>query len=277
MTEENSRSRLVRQWRALLAATRDPRLSRTDCAVMGAVLDRMDDTGASWPSYETIAADAGIARSSAAEGVRRCKVIGHLVVEEGGRNRSNVYRLGTPNSPDPERADSPESRTVDSPELRTVNSPESRTATVRNSGLQIVRDPGPEPASLNLLQEPEELSLTSLAPADRFSEFWTAYPRKVGDGKKLRATWKARNLDAEAEKIIGNVRERVAHDRQWRDKQFIPHPTTFINQSRWLDDWVRVGTERPGSSFRTSVPEDDEDARIARIEAATRIATGGDR
>jgi len=70
--------------------------------------------------------------------------------------------------------------------------------------------------------------------AQRFGEFWDAYPKKR-DKKKTRDKWKARGLDSMADQLIADVKNRLANDRQWREG-YIPNPTTYINGERWEDE-----------------------------------------
>ncbi len=68
-----------------------------------------------------------------------------------------------------------------------------------------------------------------------FIEFWTAYPRKIGKGAALKA-WKKAKLPAMA--VILNAVEDQKKSRQWQKDsgQYIPHPSTWINQERWEDE-----------------------------------------
>ena len=72
--------------------------------------------------------------------------------------------------------------------------------------------------------------------AARFPDFWAVYPVKKGKAEALRK-WKARKLDAMADEIIADVKDRMARDGQWLDG-FIPHGSTYINGSVWEDDIV---------------------------------------
>ena len=82
-------------------------------------------------------------------------------------------------------------------------------------------------------------SLKAKITPSMFDTFWKIYPRKVDKGKaktkwemicqkpsKERPSWK---------QISGAIREQKKSDR-WQNKKYIPHPTTWLNQQRWLDD-----------------------------------------
>lgn len=73
----------------------------------------------------------------------------------------------------------------------------------------------------------------------KFEKFWKLYPRKVDKGKAL-TTWKRLcqrpPKDKPTWKVIKLALLKQANTPRWQDKKFIPHPTTWLNQSRWLDD-----------------------------------------
>ncbi len=72
-----------------------------------------------------------------------------------------------------------------------------------------------------------------------FDKFWKIYPRKADKGKAF-TSWK--KLCARPKKDRPTWKEiKVAILRQkksdrWQDPKQIPHPSTWLNQSRWLDD-----------------------------------------
>ena len=71
--------------------------------------------------------------------------------------------------------------------------------------------------------------------ASRFAEFWDAYPKAGRKGKQAALKkWQARGLDAIADRILADVRDRLAKDRQWREG-YIPHASTYVNGSGWED------------------------------------------
>jgi uncharacterized protein YdaU (DUF1376 family) len=96
--------------------------------------------------------------------------------------------------------------------------------------------------------------------ADRFEEFWAAYPVKKGRAE-AEAKWRAKGYDAMAGTIIADVKRRIAEDRQWRDG-YIPHGSTYVNGRGWEDAVESVrdangglrsvapsGTQRGGESL----------------------------
>ncbi len=67
---------------------------------------------------------------------------------------------------------------------------------------------------------------------DEFELFWAAYPRKEAKAKAKPAFAKqraARDLPA----ILADIRSRAD---EWRDRQFIPLPASYLNARRWEDE-----------------------------------------
>lgn len=71
----------------------------------------------------------------------------------------------------------------------------------------------------------------------KFDAFWSSYPRKVGKRPALQKWGKLDLSNGNFEKIIGAL-ERQKKSPQWlKDNgQYIPHPTTWLNQERWNDE-----------------------------------------
>jgi len=69
-----------------------------------------------------------------------------------------------------------------------------------------------------------------------FEVFWDAYPRKVGYGKALEAWGKINPDETLTAEIVAAVEAQKKGVAWLKDNgQFIPHPTTWLNQKRWKD------------------------------------------
>jgi hypothetical protein len=70
-----------------------------------------------------------------------------------------------------------------------------------------------------------------------FNRFWAAYPRKVGRDAAWRA-WQKRRPDLETlEAMLGALAWQSRSSDWLKDGgQFIPHPSTWLNQARWHDE-----------------------------------------
>ena len=69
---------------------------------------------------------------------------------------------------------------------------------------------------------------------DGFDLFWNAYPKKVGKGIAVEA-WQKHQPDLET--VLKTLTWQKS-SKQWfkEDGTYIPNPTTYINQKRWLDE-----------------------------------------
>ena len=73
-----------------------------------------------------------------------------------------------------------------------------------------------------------------------FEDFWKVYPNKKSKHVACKS-WSKVNKQEQV-KIIEHVIERKEKDEQWvKDEgRFIPHPSTFLNQKRWYDEYEEV-------------------------------------
>lgn len=71
-----------------------------------------------------------------------------------------------------------------------------------------------------------------------FEQFWSAYPRKVGKPKAQAAFHRHIRDPQTFATVMTNIAERIRVG-EWdasHRKQYIPHPTTWINRQGWNDD-----------------------------------------
>ena len=72
---------------------------------------------------------------------------------------------------------------------------------------------------------------------DPFEDFWKAYPKKVGK-EAARKAWGKIKKPADTLQAIKQAISWQVESEQWLKEsgQFIPNPTTYLNQQRWLDE-----------------------------------------
>ena len=72
-------------------------------------------------------------------------------------------------------------------------------------------------------------------PKIAFDEFWNLYPKKVN---RRRSEQKWNSLDEPSQrKILDTLPKQIASTQWNRDGgQYIPHPTTYLNNERWMDE-----------------------------------------
>ena len=83
-------------------------------------------------------------------------------------------------------------------------------------------------------EEQREEVIPQAALEDLFSEFWKIYPRKVEKLAAKKALLAALKV-ADPQTILDGAR-RYAADPNLPEKQFVPHPSTWLNAGRWEDE-----------------------------------------
>ncbi|MFA5695891.1 MAG: hypothetical protein WC917_00295 [Bacilli bacterium] len=78
-----------------------------------------------------------------------------------------------------------------------------------------------------------------------FNLFWEAYPKKKD---KVTAKRRFMNLSAKLYPKIMEALELQKKSNQWQDYEFIPFPSTWLNQERW-DDEVKASTVDPMEAY----------------------------
>lgn len=84
----------------------------------------------------------------------------------------------------------------------------------------------------------------SLTLPDGFVVFWELYPRKIAKPAALKA-WRSAVKRADSDTILGGLRLQLG-ELCAREKGFVPHPATWLNQDRWqdqVDQGVRSAVE----------------------------------
>jgi hypothetical protein len=78
----------------------------------------------------------------------------------------------------------------------------------------------------------------------RFEDFWSAYPRKVGIDAARRA-FEKRQVGVELLATMLNAIKVQKQSTDWtRDGgKYIPHPSTWLNQGRWMDELPVAGSQ----------------------------------
>jgi phage replication O-like protein O len=94
---------------------------------------------------------------------------------------------------------------------------------------------------------------TPLKNTELFDSFWKEYPRHVGKPVALKAFYKHNPTPELLGKMLLAIQEQKKSDQWMRDGgQFIPHPTTWLNQKRWEDEGVMLQEE----PIKRNSPED---------------------
>ncbi len=78
---------------------------------------------------------------------------------------------------------------------------------------------------------------------EAFDKFYSAYPKKVSKVSALRAFKKLNPSATLLQTILSDIQARQKSE-QWKNKQFIPYPATYLNQKRWEDDYTEPKPEK---------------------------------
>jgi hypothetical protein len=121
--------------------------------------------------------------------------------------------------------------------------------------------------TINTNKTKEETTLAQDKLERAFSEFWEVYPRKVGKAEAKKAFVKA-HACANGEVVLGA--QRFAADPNLpADKNFIPHPATWLNAGRWEDEPLPHRDKSPEEKAAYAKAE-SERRRQADLEASRR-------
>lgn len=188
--------------------------------------DRNGDNA--WPSIATLAGYANVSERQAKRLVKALAERGVISIDaQGGGNartrddrRPNLYRIETMNG---------DMRLLDG--VTSTTPRDERGDTQRADGVTSSAPRGdtamsPEP-SLNHPVEP------SAESDPGFDAFWSKYPRKIDKAAARRAWETATKKTSEGDILGGLVRWVLAWDAAGTKREYIPHPTTWLNRHRW--------------------------------------------
>ena len=111
--------------------------------------------------------------------------------------------------------------------------------------------------------------ITNIKPLEDFELFWKEYPKKVGK-EAARKSWVINKPPIDL--VLDSLRWQK-RTTQWSksDGQFIPNPTTWLNQGRWQDEvqedsadaWIN--STSPFSNLLTEKEVHDDRPREAKL------------
>lgn len=68
-----------------------------------------------------------------------------------------------------------------------------------------------------------------------FLKFWEAYPKKSGKGAAFKSYQNIKSPRPSLQEILQAIAAQ-SKTEQWKNKQYIPNPATWLNQRRWEDE-----------------------------------------
>jgi hypothetical protein len=177
---------------------------------------------------------------------------------ENGRKGAEA-RWGDRNIPEDIPDEIPENIPEDIPEVIPEDIPEKckypNTQTLKHPNVQTLKHSNnevgntPLPPAGDCAAEPH-----GGVSQSKFDAFWLAYPKKVGKGAACTAWKKLKMTDALFAEIMAAI-EKQRKCKQWRKDggQYVPNPSTWLNQGRWEDE--PDGGQNPGGSPSTNASD----------------------
>mgnify|MGYP003147809939 CR=1 FL=1 len=244
----------------------DARLTKSAVAVAAVLLNYADrQSGKAYPSIDRLVAESGVARSTCIRAVALLEKCDHLsAARRVGANTQYILAGVTG-----ETGVTPGTSVIQ--EQTGVIQNLRRGPTGVTTGTDPVSPSGPE---LEVEAKAIGKELDTRAREGRFAEFWDAYPRHEGGRANCEKAWTSKKLDREADRILGDIRARLADLGQWKtiEKRFIPHPKTYLHQRRWEDEWTPT---KAATGQLPREPGNDDD--IAALNEAAALRMGGGR
>ena len=99
------------------------------------------------------------------------------------------------------------------------------------------RKPNPNPTLTQPLtnQEPITKNQEPITNKD-FEKFYAKYPNKVKKERALKA-WLKHKPDIDT--VLKSLEHQVSNDRRFREKEFTPHPASWLNDKEWENEEVK--------------------------------------
>ena len=238
---------------------------------------------------EALADETGLSEKQVRRALAVLRDAGHVVAEKhhrgGSWDQSMSYRVAldlaeTPaNSHSPSRADASARRGVShAPSGADEHAPSGADHPLQEEIKKREEPPSSPPAAVAVpswrspaLREPPTVE------PDGFDAFYAAWPRKVGRRDARRAWDSAMRRDADPAEIIAAA-EAYASNPHVPPREFVPHPSTWLNRDGWADELPGPrGTERRLTNAERAMAEAIEDRRRELADAETLSILGSDR
>ena len=178
-------------------------ITSTQKAILFALADRADESAQCYPSYDDICKRSGANRKTVGAALRKLEQA-KLIRRARRFSKSTIYTL------------------LISSKIGSI-SISSKVGAIISSDIGAVISSGS--TTLTTIEPPKEPIYK-----ERFDLFWSKYPRKTAKPKAEQAFKRLIKKDQDA--LIGSLASFAFSN----EKQFIPHPATFIAQRRWEDE-----------------------------------------
>lgn len=210
--------------------------------------DYANDDETCWPSIDTLVKKSRMCKRNVQQtlrGLEDKKLISR--VRDGGGRESTVYRIELAEFTGAYFAPVIQSAPVQYRSPVIPSAPQGCTIDHLRGDPQCTRsyiDPSIDPPRERSIQK-ESKSKPS-PQLDGFDDFWTAYPRREAKAAAQRSWEKGKCSRFLSEILLSIQHQGAAGGTLARERQFIPLPSTWLNQRRWEDE---VQPATPSSRF----------------------------
>lgn len=108
----------------------------------------------------------------------------------------------------------------------------------------------------------------SFGHLDDFEKWYKSYPKKVAKQAAKKAWIKIQKLPKKErpsfDTLLSAVKEQSQSD-QWKDKQYIPNPSTWLNQGRWDDEIIVPKNNNKNNNSSIHDEDDPDDIEYQRL------------
>jgi len=192
-------------WVKLVLSTELPMPSKAICMYLSTFMNMENEVA--WPSRSRIEAELGISRGALNKHLNIIEMAGWITREKGNSKTNTRYYIKFPKSVEVELLGSSRDELGSSPDelgvVHEVNTNKQSNKQTNNYSVE-------------------------------FEEFWNLYPRKVAK-KKAEESFKKAMKASDFKGILDGLNKYL---KFWstKDADFVPHPTTWLNQHRWEDE-----------------------------------------
>ena len=148
--------------------------------------------------------------------------------------------------------------TLDKPtqEKPTLGNPTQLNTDISNTEPSNTEEEIPPTPPVQTSEKERRQSCLTKAQKELFDRFWEAYPRKVAKGYAEKVWQKLGATPELASEIVSGVQRAIQNDSRFRDIQYTPHPSTWLNGREWENRYDNFaggsnGAFRPSTGVRT--------------------------
>lgn len=196
----------------------DKRLNDSHKVLFSEITALTNATGECWASNEYLANLYGVSISTISRRISDLKKYGYITVELR-------YKKGT--------------KEIDKRILKLAH---TYTQNCVGGIGKSVQDPIRKIAQENTTSKSNNTSINNIS--ELFNEFYDLYPKKVNKTKAKKTFDKVVTNEDIFKAIMNDLKKRKRYPNWIKDDgQFIPHPTSYLNGQRWLDEYKTEGVD----------------------------------